>query len=56
MEIEVGRVWLVIDRKDGSNYFAEDDGSLSGMLSATAKKAKGDKQTWVDEDNFYIMM
>jgi len=56
MDIEVGRVWLVVDRNTGTNYYAEDDGSLSGMLSATATRVSGDKQTWVDEDNFYIMM
>lgn len=54
MEIEVGAEWLVVDRKDGSNYFAEDDGSLSGMLMAIGKKAEGDADVWIDEDTIYV--
>lgn len=55
MQIEVGMTWLVVDRKDGSNYFADDDGSLSGMLSATAMRVDGDIEMYMDEDNFYIV-
>lgn len=55
-EIEVGMTWFVLNRKDGTSYYADDDGSLSGYLMGAGKKAEGRNGVWLDEDNFYIMM